>query len=58
MEGMLKEREGLLLQGKYLKGEAEREFKLTNGLIRAKRLRKQERQNDSEKKTKGHISII
>ena len=57
-EGMGKEREGVLLPGKYHKGEEEREFKLTNGQIRAKRLRKQERPNDSEKKTKGHISII
>ena len=55
---MGKEREGVLLPGKYHKGEEEREFKLTNGQIRAKRLRKQERPNDSEKKTKGHISII
>ena len=55
---MGKEREGVLLPGKYHTGEEEREFKLTNGQIRAKRLRKQERPNDSEKKTKGHISII
>lgn len=33
---MGKEREGVLLPGKYHKGEEEREFKLTNGQIRAK----------------------
>ena len=47
---MGKEREGVLLPGKYHKGEEEREFKLTKEQIREKRVGKQERPNDSEKK--------
>ena len=50
---MGKEREGVLLPGKYHKGEEEREFKLTNGQIRAKRLRKQESRMIPKRRQKG-----